>query len=730
MKNESVERNAALLFGSFQRRRLLVVVCSVALVVLYTLTFSHFTQQTAIVATIIVVIYALVSAVALPRIFRAHLAPIVRAIEHAAAGDRKTSARDFTKLCTSFPRLVAIATLFMYALAPWVVIPLANAISGRPIFENVGVVVIAAIVTGANSAILTFLAGEESAAAFVALLARSRRERVPTPVRQPGGITRRLTTAIAAIVLTVIACTASALFTIVAGVANNEIPAATALGQAYEAIGIASLVSIAYGILGIIFFTRSIARPLRIVTKALNGERHGDILAVDAIAYEPRANHEAGDVLAFVVETHQAVSALAQASATIAKGDLDVTIEVISENDVLGISTRKLVDALRRFVTEASAVAHSLDDSSTTLGVATEQLVGIGGATTNDIAASRMATTTLQTALETVSDSVSKTRVVVAEMLEIASAVDRGTDANADALATHEDVTQRRRAVIGDITNANRDAATEASAAIGPIAEAGRTSREAADVMLALVQAIGTLAQSTERIGVITETIDDISDQTNLLALNAAIEAARAGEHGRGFAVVADEIRKLAERSSIATREIAKLIADVQRQTVSTVGATERGSNAVERGRASAEEAGTILGRVVERLNENVDRIKRSAQLRTDEAEAVAAVATTSESVRILSEQNREVVERLSDVSGVLSDAVARGSEALDAVTAAMNTVDRRTNETRAAAESLTTSVGDLRTGSRRLMHTVSEFRTPEVHQERSIVPTVGHALA
>ena len=139
------------------------------------------------------------------------------------------------------------------------------------------------------------------------------------------------------------------------------------------------------------------------------------------------------------------------------------------------------------------------------------------------------------------------------------------------------------------------------------------------------------LGASSQKIGDIIAVIDEIADQTNLLALNAAIEAARAGEQGRGFAVVADEVRKLAERTSKATKEITTTITFIQDDTAKAIDSMLKGKNKLKNGVEVAKKAGERIETIKELTNKLKDMITQIATAAEEQSTAAEEISASSD---------------------------------------------------------------------------------------------------
>jgi methyl-accepting chemotaxis protein len=181
-----------------------------------------------------------------------------------------------------------------------------------------------------------------------------------------------------------------------------------------------------------------------------------------------------------------------------------------------------------------------------------------------------------------------------------------------------------------------------------------------AESVSATAQKMEELGKSSDQIGRIIGVIDDIADQTNLLALNAAIEAARAGEQGRGFAVVADEVRKLAERTTAATKEVAQMVQSIQSGTKSAVAAMHLGTTQVEDGVQTTARAGDSLKQII-RMSEQVgEMITHIATAATEQSSATDQVNQNVEQItRLVGESAigaQQSAKACQDLSGIALD--------------------------------------------------------------------------
>lgn len=204
-------------------------------------------------------------------------------------------------------------------------------------------------------------------------------------------------------------------------------------------------------------------------------------------------------------------------------------------------------------------------------------------------------------------------------------------------------------------THGAADAALKARSAAQKGAEIVNHSIEGMKSIVPIVnessETILKLGSRSAEIGKIVGVINDIADQTNLLALNAAIEAARAGEQGRGFAVVADEVKKLAERTGAATKEISTMIKAIQQDTEQAITSTEKGVGAVHEASEHAREAGKALDEILAQAEQVTSMVQQIATASEQQSTAASQISRDIEAIADVAR------DRVTDVNKIASAA-------------------------------------------------------------------------
>jgi methyl-accepting chemotaxis protein len=398
----------------------------------------------------------------------------------------------------------------------------------------------------------------------------------------------------------------------------------------------------------------------------------------------------------------------------VADGDLRLTVEPRSDQDVLGTALLRMLRGLSELVHEVQQSAEHMNETSDQLedtARQTNQAVQQVTQATQNMAAGAQQTSaqaqntnTTMAELGSAIDSIARGASQQAQQVQIASdtaaAMVAGVERVAATASTVAEASQQTRAAADHGARAVRET-------VAGMAEIQRVVSDAAEK----VQELGRLG---DKIGQVVETIDDIAAQTNLLALNAAIEAARAGEHGRGFAVVADEVRKLAERSSRETKQIAELIQQVQTGTREAVGAMAAGSSKVELGAGKADQAGQALEEIGQAVGVTVCQVDEIASAARDLARASQSVTDVMSAIKSVVEENAGSAEQMSGRSD-------QALSAIQTIAAVSQEQSAATEEVCASAEEMSAQVGgisaqahELAASADRLHELVARFKVLE----------------
>ena len=341
------------------------------------------------------------------------------------------------------------------------------------------------------------------------------------------------------------------------------------------------------------------------------------------------------------------------AADSIARGDYDIHLsaegndECASLQTALKVMTGKLVSNMQEIEAKSFQTKEQAERAETARAQAEEAMRQARDKTNGMLQAAD--------SIEGVVEIVTSASEELSAQIEHSS---RGADEQSQRVSETATAMEEMNATVLEV-------AQNASKAAGIANQAKQSAETGAEVVQQLVEVIkqvlgnaqqslddmGSLGKEAEGIGGILSVISDIADQTNLLALNAAIEAARAGEAGRGFAVVADEVRKLAEKTMSATREVAEAITGIQQ-------GTRTNYNHVEQAVAALADVMQLAGKSSESLHTIVTFVE-------DTSDRIRSMATASEQQSATSEEINRSMEQVASISVETAQAMAQSAHAV-----------------------------------------------------------------